>query len=134
MNYYLIQTLECQGIPRVEYRIEPERQTQITLKFTPTFPHDDYAYSDPKFVFCEQVILADQWKHCQINDLNVFDECQVYQITSMELVEFSLTGNYLYEAPHWRYGIRGIKGNQDLTWFEEDDLISLQEIKVSSEF
>lgn len=134
MNYYPTQTLECQGIPTVEYRVEREIQTPITLKFTPTFPHDDYPYSNPKFVFCEQVILADQWEHCQKYQLNFEDEYPVYRIHAMELVEYSLTGNCLYEPPHWRYGLRGFKGNQELTWFSEDELISLSEIGIESEF
>lgn len=134
MDYYQTQTIECQGIPRVEYRVEPEIPTQLSFTFTPTFPYDDYAYSEPRFVFCQQVILAKQWEHCQKNQLDFNDECQVYRICAMELVELSLTGKDLYQPPHWRYGIRGIRGTKELRWFSEDDLISLREIGIEDEF
>ncbi|MEM8780333.1 MAG: hypothetical protein AAGF26_15975 [Cyanobacteria bacterium P01_G01_bin.49] len=134
MTYYKTQTLNCQGIPTVEYRIEPDIPTQLSLNFIPTYPYDDYAYSEPKFVFCQQVILAKQWKHCQKYQLTFKDECQVYRICAMELVELSLTGKDLYEPPHWQYGIRGTQGTRELTWFSEDDLISLHEIESKDKF
>ena len=128
------QTLECQGIPRVEYRIEPEIPNKISLNFLPTYPFDEYAYDNPKFIFCEQVILACQWEHCQRHQLNFEDECPIYRVAALELVEYSLTGKELYEAPHWRYGIRGEQGTKELRWFSEDDLIGLREIENEDNF
>ena len=52
----------------------------------------------------------------------------------MRLVKISLTGQALDEAPYWLYGIPGIKGTLELTWFTEDELISLKEIQSPAKF
>ena len=131
MSYTEIQRLECQGIPTIEYRTDsddiliPER---IQLDFIPQFPYDKYGYSNPRFIYCEEVVLASQWHQCQDNQYNFFDEHEVYRICALELEEYSLTGKTLYEPPSWKYGIRGTRGTRELIWFEEDELISLAEI------
>ena len=127
--YHLTKAIECQGIPYIEYRVEPEIPNKICFDFTPTYPFDEYAYDNPKFIFCEQVILANQWEHCKRYKLNFEDECPIYRVAALELVEISLTGNCLYEAPHWLYGIRAEQGIKELTWVSEDELISLTEIE-----
>ncbi len=131
MSYTEIQRIECQGIPAIEYRTEPDDipiPERIQFDFIPQFPYDQYGYSPPKFVFSEQVILAFQWHQCQDNQDNFFEEHEVYRICALELDEYSLTGKTLYEAPSWKYGIRGTRGTRELIWFEESDLISLAEI------
>jgi hypothetical protein len=133
MSYYESQTLDCQGIPTVEFRVNPEIPQKILIEFTPQFPFDDYAYDDPKFVFGTEVIIAKQWLSCQENLLDFLERYEVYRVAALDLIEISLTGNRLYEPPHWRYGIRGFNG-ESLTWFEESDLIALSEIQSDGEF
>ena len=133
MNYYQAQTLDCQGIPTVEYRVELEIPQKILIEFTPQFPFDQYAYDNPKLVFGTQVIIAKQWYDCQESLVDFSDRYEVYHVASLDLVEISLNGKELYEVPYWRYGIRGFDGD-NLTWFEEDELISLSEIQSEGEF
>ena len=128
MSYSEVQRLDCQGVPTIEYRVEQPIPERIQFDFIPRFPHDQYGYSDPKYVFCEQVILVSQWQECQENQYDFFDEYEVYYICALELVEYSLTRKSLYEAPSWKYGIRGTNGTKDLIWFEENELISIKEI------
>ena len=136
MSYTEIQQISDQGIPTIEYRAEPTEPIvpeRIQFDFIPRFPHDQYAYSPPKYVFCEQIILISQWEECQENQYDFFDIYDVYHICALELVEYSLTRKSLYEAPSWKYGIRGTKGTKELVWFEEDELISLKEINSESQ-
>ena len=131
MPYTEIQHLECQGIPTIEYLAEPDDiniPERIQFNFIPQFPYDQYGYSPPKFVFSEQVILAFQWHQCQDNQYNFFEEHKVYRICALRLVEYTMTGDRLYEPPYWKYGIEGTDGTHKLIWFEESDLISLAEI------
>jgi hypothetical protein len=138
MSYTEIQQIDAQGIPTIEYRAEPDEisiPSRIQFDFEPRFPHDQYGYSEPKYVFCEQVILVTQWQECQDNQYDFFDIYETYHICALELEEYSLTGKKLYEAPSWKYGIRGTKGTKELVWFEEDELISINEINsVDQEF
>ncbi|MEL4896114.1 hypothetical protein [Crocosphaera sp. Alani8] len=131
MSYTEIQRIECQGIPSIEYQTEPDDipiPERIQFDFIPQFPYDQYGYNPPKFVYCEQVILVEEWLFCQEQQYNFFDEHEVYRICALEIEEYSLTGKTLYEAPSWKYGIRGTRGTRELIWFEEDELISLTEI------
>ena len=126
---YISDTIEHQGVPWLEFRVEPEIPQRIHISFTPTFPNDEYAYCPPRFVYCEQVVLAHQWEHCFQHQLDFESECPIYRVAAMELVEVSLTRTHLYEAPHWRYGIREAKGTRELRWFSEDELMALSEIE-----
>ncbi|EAZ88620.1 hypothetical protein [Crocosphaera chwakensis] len=131
MSYTQIQRLECQGIPTIEYRAEPDEipiPQRIQFDFVPRFPYDQYAYSEPRYVFCEEVVLASQWHECQKNQDDFFDIYETYRISTLDLVEYTMTGDRLYEAPYWRFGIRGVKGKHEISWFQEDELISLAEI------
>jgi hypothetical protein len=85
MSSYSVQTVECQGIPRIEYRYEPEIPSEIRIEFTPRFPYDDFAYEDPRLVFAQQVLLMREFEPCQSNNLNWRDECEVYRICALEL-------------------------------------------------
>ena len=136
MSYAEFQRLDCQGIPTIEYRAEPTEPIvpeRIQFDFTPRFPHDQYGYSEPKYVFSEQVILISQWQKCQDNQYDFFDDYEVYYICALELVEYSLTRKSLYEAPSWKYGIRGTNGTKELIWFEENELISINEINSDNQ-
>ena len=136
MSYTEIQQISAQGIPTIEYRAEPTEPIvteRIQFDFIPRFPHDQYAYNPPKYVFCEQVILISQREECQEHQYDFLDIYDVYHICALELVEYSLTRKSLYEAPSWKYGIRGTKGTKELVWFEEDELISLKEINSESQ-
>lgn len=131
-----IQRLECQGLPTIEYRAEPDEiaiPERIQFDFSPRFPYDQYPYSEPKYVYCEEVVLASQWHQCQDNQYNFFDEHEVYRICALELIEYSMTGDRLYEPPSWKYGIRGTRGTRELIWFEESELISLAEINAENQ-
>ena len=131
MSYTENQRLECQGIPTIEYLIETDDRAtpeRIKFDFIPQFPFDKYGYSDPKYVFCEEVVLASHWHECQDNQYDFFDEHEVYRICALELIEYSMTSEQLYEPPSWKYGIRGTRGTRELIWFQEDELISLAEI------
>lgn len=132
MSYYEVQSLDCQGVPTIEYRVEQPIPERIQFDFIPRFPYDQYGYSNPKFVYCEEVILVSQWLECQENQDDFFDEHEVYHICALELEEYTLTGKTLYEAPSWKYGIRGTRGTRELIWFEEDELISLAEINSAN--
>ena len=126
-----IQRLECQGLPTLEYRAEPDViaiPERIQFDFSPRFPHDQYAYNPPKYVFCEQVILISQWLECQENQYDFFDIYETYHISALELIEYTMTGDRLYSAPSWKYGIRGTRGTKELIWFEENELVSINEI------
>ncbi len=136
MSYTEIQRLECLGLPTIEYRAEPDEipiPERIQFDFIPQFPSDQYGYSNPRFVYCEEVVLASQWLFCQEQQYNFFDEHEVYRICALELEEYSLTGKTLYEAPSWKYGIRGTRGTRELIWFEESELISLAEINAENQ-
>ena len=128
MSYTEIQRLECLGIPTIEYRGEAPISERIQFDFSPRFPHDQYGYSPPKYVFSEPVILVSQWQECLDNQYDFFDVYDVYHICALELIEYTLTGDRLYEAPYWKYGIRGTRGTKELIWFEENELVSINEI------
>ncbi len=131
MSYYEVQRIECQGIPTIEYRTEPDDiaiPQRIKFDFVPRFPYDQYAYSEPRYVYCEKVVLASQWQESQKNQYDFFDIYETYHISALELIEYTMGGDRLYEAPSWKYGIRGTRGTKELIWFEEDELISLAEI------
>ncbi|MGH2413546.1 MAG: hypothetical protein ACRDEA_07615 [Microcystaceae cyanobacterium] len=67
MMAYPVQTIEAQGIPRTEYRYEPDvvEIPIITIEFQPeTHPLDDYGYFQPEFVFGDVVALKEQWEYC----------------------------------------------------------------------
>ncbi len=128
MSYTEIQRLECQGIPTIEYRVEPPIPERIQFDFEPRFPHDQYGCSPPKYVYSEPVILVSQWQECLDNQYDFFDVYDVSHICALELFEYTMTGDRLYEAPSWKYGIRGTRGTKELIWFEEDELVSINEI------
>ena len=131
MSYTEIQHLECLGIPTTEYRTEPDNiriPERIQFDFIPRFPYDQYPYSEPKYVYCEEVLLASQWLECQENQDDFFDIYETYHICALELIEYTMTSDRLYEAPSWRYGIRGTRGTKELIWFDESELLSINEI------
>jgi hypothetical protein len=134
MTQYKVQSIECQGIPCIEFRHEPEIYEPIEICFTPTFANDEYAYTPPKFVFGDEVIIAERWNFCQENNLNFEEEGNIYRLCALELVEVSLVQNRLYQAPYWMYGIRGTKGSNELVWFSEDALMNMKETSEPLEF
>ena len=103
MSYYEVQRLDYQGVPTIEYKVESPIPERIQFDFTPRFPYDQYGYSPPKYVFCEAVILVSQWQECEQNQYDFFDIYEIYHICALELVEYTMTGDRLYEAPYWRY-------------------------------
>ncbi|HAC65110.1 MAG TPA: hypothetical protein DCF68_16665 [Cyanothece sp. UBA12306] len=117
MSIYIAETVEDQDSPHSE----------ILIEFTPRFPNYDFAYSSPDFVFAQFVLLRAELAICQSNNLDWKEECEVYRICALELVEPARIGSKkLADFPYWMYGIRGTKGTSELVWFSEFELISRQ--------
>lgn len=131
---YEVQTVEVQGIPRIEYQDCPEptdlEPQVITIEFIPqVHPLNDYGYSQPKFVFGNVVALREQWEHCCLNNINPSEELDYFRIRALELVENKSKTGQLTKPPQWYYGIRCETGTKETIWWEEDELIALEELK-----
>lgn len=131
----LIQTIEANGLPYSEYRYEPEilETTLVTIEFRPeSHPLDDYDYSPPRFVFNDTVALQQQWNHCLQADLDPDEELDYYRVCALELVEPKSKSGRLNDAPYWLIGIRCLSGTRELIWFEQDELLSKEDLEFNS--
>ncbi len=139
MAQQLIQTLEHQGIPYIEYRDEPDpldligAKREIVIKVQPSFPDDFYDYPQCKYAVGQKVVIADDWYYCQENGIDFNDEHEIYTISAIQLVEpTSRSSKGLTSHPYFLFGINGVKNqpNYKLTWFAEAAFLTLYELKT----
>ncbi|WP_013325550.1 hypothetical protein [Gloeothece verrucosa] len=131
---YLTQTIAVAGIPRIEYRTEQPIQTQICICFTPTYEDDDYAYSEPKFVWGQKVAIADEYEKGIAAGLA--SSVNLYRIRGIQLVEptIKVRGNErLSDEPYWLYGIVARHCKHELRWFTEEELLHQSELEAEIE-
>ncbi|WP_013324633.1 hypothetical protein [Gloeothece verrucosa] len=128
------QTVEAAGIPRIEYRPQPEEKTAICIHFTPTYPHDEYAYSEPKFVWGTEVAIAAEWE--KVQGTEAASELKFYRIRAIELVEPLVKTNAkerLFDEPYWLYAVGDSRYERGLRWLSEDELLHKRELEVEIE-
>lgn len=61
---YISAQIEHQGMPYLEWRHEYEIPQRIEISFEPTYSNDIYGYPEPKYVFAQRVVIAEQWEYC----------------------------------------------------------------------
>ncbi len=139
MAQQLIQTLEHQGIPYIEYRDEPDHldligaKEEIVIKVQPSFPDDFYDYPQCKYAVRQKVVIADDWYYCQENGIDFNDEYEIYTISAIKLVEpTSRSSKGLTSPPYFLFGINGVKNQPSykLTWFAEAAFLTLDELDL----
>ena len=137
MTQQLIQTLEDQGFPYIEYREEPdhldliEAKGEIVIKVQPSFPDDFYEYPQCKYAVGQKVVIADDWYYCQENGIDFHDDYEIYTISAIQLVEpTSRSSKGLTMPPYFLFGINGVKNkpSYELTWFAEPAFFTLDEL------
>jgi len=133
MSYEEVQTISAFGIPYTEYRYYPEPTDLeipiITIEFKPkTHPLDDYCYSQPLFVFSDVVVLRDKWEYCQLHQLDINEELDLFRIVGMKLVEPRSKSGRLTEAPYWLYEIECLMRRRENRVVSEEELIAHAEI------
>ena len=139
MAQQLIQTLEHQGFPYIEYRNEPDHldligaKEEIVIKVQPSFPDDFYEYPEPQYAVGQKVVIADDWYYCQENGIDFHDEHEIYTISAIQLVEpTSRSSKGLTSPPYFLFGINGVKNqpSYELTWFAEPAFLTLDELEI----
>ncbi|WP_013325674.1 hypothetical protein [Gloeothece verrucosa] len=131
---YETQTVQVAGIPRIEYRTQPQEKTQICIGFTPAFHDGDYGYSQPKFVWGQEVAIASEYEKAIA--AGTTSELNLYRIKAIQLVEptIKVRGNErLSDEPYWLYGIVDRHCKHELRWFTEEELLHQSDLEAEIE-
>jgi hypothetical protein len=140
MTYYAVDTVESGGIPRFEYRVEPEpgqiTSDIITIEFKPEkHPLDEYSYSHPEFTLTQRVVLKEHYEALEMCKMQFSDEydsstLKYYRICAIEIVEPKSSSGRLTDDPYYLFGIRCETGTKEMMWFSSDELIASRELEA----